>query len=117
MTTTLSLSFLAPIAVGSEILVVAIEQAGLFSGWDESTPLLVDRSTGIVFGSFFLPEQIHAGDLDVELHSGGRFRRTPDVAPVAYRVVSCLVRSRSGDHANLSTVLGLEQLAGIPVYR
>ncbi|NOU27284.1 MAG: hypothetical protein HOO96_05185 [Polyangiaceae bacterium] len=117
MTTTLTVSFLAPVAVGAEIVVVTIEEAGVFSGWNEAAPILVDRSTGIVFGSSSLPEQIHAGDLDVERHSNGRFRRAPDVAPVTYRVASCLIRSRSGDHANLNTVLGLEPLAGTPAYR
>lgn len=117
MTTTLTVPFVAPIAVGSEVVVVALEAAGLFSGWSETSPLLVDRSTGVVYGSFWVPAEIHAGDLDVDKYADGRFRCTPGAAPAAYRVVSCLVRSHGGDHASVGTVLRLDPLASAPAYR
>ncbi len=117
MTTTLTLPFAAPIAVGSEVVVVALEAAGLFSGWNPAAPLVVDRSTGVVYGAFWVPAEVHAGDLDVEKYAEGRFRRAPDVAPVAHRVASCLVRTQGGDHASIDTVLRLEPLVGAPAYR
>lgn len=117
MTTTLKVPFLAPIAVGTEIVVVAIEQAGVFSGWSESVPILVDRSTGVVYGYFWVPEEVHAGDLDVDKYAEGRFRRALGVEPAVYRVASCLVRTQGGDHASIGTVLRLEPLAGTPAYR
>jgi hypothetical protein len=118
MTTTLTVPFLAPIAVGTEIVVVAIEQAGLFSGWSGAAPLIVDRATGVLYGAHWVPDPIHAGDLDVERHADGRYRRAPGSPPLAFRVMSCLVRARgSGEHVSLDTVLRLEPLAGAAAYR
>ncbi len=117
MTTTLKVPFLAPIAVGTEIVVVAMEEAGIFSGWSACAPILVDRTTGVVYGAFWVPEEIHAGDLDVDKYVEGSYRSAPDVEPAVYRVASCLVRSQGGDHASVGTVLRLEPASGGPAYR
>src|SRR5262245_2521767 len=106
----ITVSFVAPIPVGAEALIVWTEESGLLGGWSECDPLVVDRTSGILYGPGWTPTQLHAGDLEIEKYTESH-RRSPDKPPVAARVKSCLVVTRGeGKYNHMSTVLGLDPL-------
>lgn len=107
----IQLRFLAPIPVGHEVVVQALEQFTLFGGWAASEDAMVlDRTTGIVWS----PWMVSMGLTQENFHShhlGAHGRRNPNVAPMLGRVVACQVSTKGfGEHNHVVTGLTLAPL-------
>lgn len=107
----LELAFLAPVPIGHEVVVRFIERSTLFGGWEETDPMVLDRTTGIVWTGQFAARNITADNFGTPYV--GEQARPRSAAPLVGRVTSCQVISKGiGEHNLLQTVLGVEPLGG-----
>jgi hypothetical protein len=58
MPTSITLNFLAPIAIKSQVTVLYMESAKLFGGWQPADPLVYDHQSGILYGPGWMPLEL-----------------------------------------------------------
>ncbi len=113
MAFSLDLTFIAPVAVGSEVLILPTEAKALLSGtWKPSDYLVLSLTTGILFGPEWMPVDLDPKQPDLEARTSGRYRASRELGQLRARVVRCVVRSRGwGDLNDLNTRLEVEPIA------
>ncbi len=118
MSESLVLKFIAMVPVGSSAVVLRTQEKGLFGGWSESDPIVIDQVTGIVYGSEWVPAEFRSAQDDLDRLSEGSRRFDPARGREYVRIVSCLVRSKGwGEQNSLSTVLGIAAVPPQGAYR
>ncbi len=107
------LPFLAPIPIGHDVLVQWTQRPGIFSGWSDAEPIVLDRTTGIVWGDWSVPETLDHAHFAVEQHTQELKQSRPMTAG---RVQSCQVTSSgTGKGNHLYTTLVIEVTGELPV--
>jgi hypothetical protein len=107
----ITLLFLAPVAVGSEVTIVFFEEVKFFGGWEDAEPLVIDHKSGIAYGPSWVPLEASPEDLLAETLSAPGYRHHLLKPPLKARVLCCSVRSKGvGDYANLTTLLIIEPI-------
>ena len=103
-----TLPFLASIPVGHELLIQWVQREGVFSGWEEAEPILLDRTTGIVWCQGGTPEHLDHTRFDIEQHTKDLRRSKPMTSGI---VRSCQVSTRGAGSSNhLWTILVIDPL-------
>lgn len=101
----LVLGMIAMVPVGNEVVVQGVEASGIFDSWHTTHPIVLDRTTGIVWSSMLVTSTLHPMNFATE-DLGPELRRSG--APIVAKVVGCHVRTRGVAQGEMvSTVLTL----------
>ena len=98
MAISITLKFLAPIAIKSEVTIFYMESAKLFGGWQPAEPLVHDHHSGILYGPEWVPLKLTPAEALAGLSLDGY--RSSQEPPLRARVLQCTVRSKGWGEQN-----------------